>query len=192
MARNEVRIIGGKWKGRKLSFPNFKTLRPTLGRVRETLFNWLRADIQGASCLDLFAGSGALGFEALSRGSCEVMFVDIDRTAVRALRNNATLLLGDEDDCVFTRVHRRSARQFLDQCASQIDARWDVIFLDPPFDSPSLEPTLAAIAKHGLLKEHGRVYVESHIKASLEHPGWLVAKTSHAGDSQFSLLAREF
>ena len=88
MARNEVRIIGGKWKGRKLSFAASKTLRPTLGRVRETLFNWLMADVEDARCLDLFAGSGALGFEALSRGAREVTFVDNNHHAATALRNN--------------------------------------------------------------------------------------------------------
>ena len=89
MANNEVRIIGGQWKGRKLRFPARPELRPTLGRVRETLFNWLAPVVSDSSCLDLFAGSGALGFEALSRGAAEVTFVERDRKAASALQDNA-------------------------------------------------------------------------------------------------------
>ncbi len=192
MARNEVHIIGGKWKGRKLSFAASKTLRPTLGRVRETLFNWLMADVEDARCLDLFAGSGALGFEALSRGAREVTFVDNNHYAARALRNNVSQLLGNDKDSARARVHRLSAWQFLDQCESKVELRWDVIFLDPPFDSGFLNRALAAIVERNLLKEYGKVYVELRTNASLEHPGWQVAKKSRAGDSQFGLLAREF
>ncbi len=190
MAKNEVRIIGGKWKGRKIGFPASKTLRPTLGRVRETLFNWLAADIQDARCLDLFAGSGALGFEALSRGARQVIFIENNHHAARALRNNVTLLLGDEDP-VCAQVHHQSACQFLDQCESMAAERWDVIFLDPPFDSGSLSRALATIAQRNLLGERGQVYVELPTRGSLEHPGWRFAKKSRAGDSQFGLLARE-
>jgi len=92
MANNEVRIIGGQWRGRKLTFPARAHLRPTLGRVRETLYNWLAPSIHGARCLDLYAGSGALGFEALSRGAAEVIFVERDRKTAMALRRNAEML----------------------------------------------------------------------------------------------------
>ena len=94
MSNNEVRIIGGQWRGRKLTFPNRQDLRPTLGRVRETLFNWLAPHVQGSRCLDLYAGSGALGFEALSRGAAEVTFVERDRKAAAALKGNAEVLEG--------------------------------------------------------------------------------------------------
>ncbi|MCZ6619428.1 MAG: 16S rRNA (guanine(966)-N(2))-methyltransferase RsmD [Gammaproteobacteria bacterium] len=192
MARNEVRIIGGKWKGRKLSFPASRTLRPTLGRVRETLFNWLMADLEDARCLDLFAGSGALGFEALSRGARQVNFVDNNYQTAKALRNNVTQLLGNAAGPDRARVHLQSAWKFLDRCQSREEARWEVIFLDPPFDSGSLERALAAIAERNLLTAHGRVYIEQPANTALIHPGWRVAKTSRAGDNQFGLLAREF
>ena len=169
MARNEVRIIGGKWKGRKLSFPDSKTLRPTLGRVRETLFNWLRADVADARCLDLFAGSGALGFEALSRGASEVTFVDNDQSAAKALRNNATRLLGNEGDCIHAKIHQLSAWRFLDRCESGVEPRWDLIFLDPPFDSGALERALMAIAERNLLNEHGRVYANGFRDSCVRH-----------------------
>ena len=89
---NQLRIIGGEWRGRKLRFPDVAGLRPTTDRVRETLFNWLAPVIHGARCLDLFAGSGALGLEALSRGASSVVFIDSDRRAVQSLRENLALL----------------------------------------------------------------------------------------------------
>ncbi|MCZ6644506.1 MAG: 16S rRNA (guanine(966)-N(2))-methyltransferase RsmD [Gammaproteobacteria bacterium] len=190
MAKNQVRIIGGKWKGRKIGFPASENLRPTLGRVRETLFNWLVADVEDARCLDLFAGSGALGFEALSRGAREVTFIDNNYHAASALRNNVTLLLGN-DGPVSAPVHLLSAWKFLDQCESRDETRWDVIFLDPPFDSGSLSRALAAIAERNLLNVRGKVYVELRTSDALNHRGWQVAKTSRTGDSQFGLLARE-
>ena len=107
MANNEVRIIGGQWRGRKLRFPDRPDLRPTLGRVRETLFNWLAPDIHGAHCLDLYAGSGALGFEALSRGAAEVTFVERDRKAASALQANVELLnaMGAQSAPYLRRAH---------------------------------------------------------------------------------------
>ena len=108
MPQNEVRIIGGLWKGRKLRFPLQQGLRPSLGRVRETLFNWLRDRVQDSDCLDLFAGSGALGFEALSRGAKSVTFIERERTAVQALKDNARFL--DAEQCT---VLQGSAVNFL-------------------------------------------------------------------------------
>ena len=101
MASNEVRIIGGLWRGRKLRFAATRGLRPTLGRVRETLFNWLAGEIRGARCLDLYAGSGALGLEALSRGAAEVTFVERNRKAAASLSANlAALEVGNARVCV--------------------------------------------------------------------------------------------
>ena len=108
MSRNEVRIIGGLWKGRKLKIPANVSARPTLGRVRETLFNWLAGEIEGGDCLDLFAGSGALGFEALSRGARSVVLVDNNRNTAEALKQNAKRL--GAANCT---VRRQSALAFL-------------------------------------------------------------------------------
>ena len=96
---NQLRIIGGQWRGRKLSFADGEGLRPTMDRVRETLFNWLQGEIAGARCLDLFSGSGALGFEALSRYAAQVVMIDNNPQAVRAIRNNLKLLNTDKHSC---------------------------------------------------------------------------------------------
>ena len=177
MANNEVRIIGGQWKGRKLVFPARDGLRPTLGRVRETLFNWLVADITGARCLDLFAGSGALGFEAASRGAAEVTFVERDRKASEAITNNAERL------GLNAMVHCLPAERFLKQAAA---STFDLIFFDPPFadrHAPRLLPMLLGET----LAQHGLLYVEGSRRQALPFPE-LVVKQSAAGDCTFALL----
>jgi 16S rRNA (guanine966-N2)-methyltransferase len=176
---NEVRIIGGQWKGRKLKFPTRPELRPTLGRVRETLFNWLVADIHGARCLDLFAGSGALGFEALSRGAAEVTFVDQDRKAAEALERNLASLGGSG------RVSRSLAAEFLRASAAR-GATYDVIFVDPPFESD-----FQALQIEQLLELHlaegGLVYLERPRRTPMPCADRLV-KQATAGDCRFGLI----
>lgn len=188
MAANEVRIIGGNWRGRKLSFPPADALRPSLGRVRETLFNWLRDRVEGSRCLDLYAGSGALGFEALSRGAAEVTFVDRNPRVVRALRENAARL--GVADCV---IVCSPARRFLQRVpsADQPDAwkPWNIIFLDPPFAGNELSDILTLIRERSLLARNGVVYVEASRRATMPLAGWEQLKHSVAGDSQFGLLA---
>jgi 16S rRNA (guanine966-N2)-methyltransferase len=189
MASNEVRIIGGKWKGRKLRFPDSAGLRPTLGRVRGSLFNWLRADTQDAKCLDLYAGSGALGFEALSRGAAEVVFVERNRKVAQALERNILLLDAN------AKVVVAPAARYLRNAVGP----WDLIFLDPPYESDELDRILTLIATQGKLSDNGRVYferpgkevlaVDSHT-LSRSSAGWRMLKHSHAGDNQFGLLAR--
>jgi 16S rRNA (guanine966-N2)-methyltransferase len=186
MASNEVRIIGGKWKGRKLRFPNSTGLRPTLSRVRGSLFNWLVADVQDAHCLDLYAGSGALGLEAMSRGAAEVVLVERNRRVVEALRRNAAMLGANAQVVVAT------AQKFLRTAVGP----WQLIFLDPPFDSDELDVVLDLISVRDLLAPGGWVYVErrkprSAIVQTPKNSGWRTLKQSHAGDSQFGLLARD-
>lgn len=177
MANNEVRIIGGQWKGRKLKFPDRTGLRPTLGRVRETLFNWLAPRIGGARCLDLFAGSGALGFEALSRGAASVTFVERDRRAAAALHTNATLL-GAE-----VIVKCLPAGRFV----AMNTIRYDVIFFDPPFeDTRSLALLPELLSQH--LGEDGVLYLELPRRAERPAVGRVV-KHGTAGDCQYALLA---
>jgi len=147
---NRVRIIGGEHRSRLLRFPDRPGLRPTPDRVRETLFNWLGQDLAGLACLDLFAGSGALGFEAASRGAASVVMVERDRATFEALRTNAALLKLRAVELV-----RADALSFLATERRQ----FDVVFLDPPFDSPILAgvwPLLGAVTAPGSL-----VYVES-------------------------------
>jgi 16S rRNA (guanine966-N2)-methyltransferase len=178
---NEVRIIGGQWKGRKLKFPARPTLRPTLGRVRETLFNWIMPTLAGARCLDLYAGSGALGFEALSRGAAEVTFVERDRKAARAIETNLTTL--GPLSAQAASVVADSAERFL----LRAGRRYDVIFCDPPFDL-----MLTGEALISLLEEHlepeGVLYLELPKRAELPQVGRRI-KYATAGDCQFTLLA---
>ncbi|MEQ8858297.1 MAG: 16S rRNA (guanine(966)-N(2))-methyltransferase RsmD [Pseudomonadales bacterium] len=178
---NEVRIIGGNFRGRKLVFPDLPDLRPTLGRVRETVFNWLRADVADSRCLDLFAGSGALGFEALSRGAATVTFVDSSRRVIRCLRDNADkLAVADRVELVCGRaeaVLRRGA------------GPWDIVFLDPPFRADALIRTLDALADCAALAEGGLVYVEAPRRDALPSGRWRALKEATAGDTRFGLLA---
>jgi 16S rRNA (guanine966-N2)-methyltransferase len=177
--RNTVRIIGGSWRSRILEFPDAADLRPTPDRVRETLFNWLGQDLSGLACLDLFAGSGALGFEALSRGAVSCVMVEKDAAALRALRDNAQKL-GARN----LTVVRGDALEF----ARDARARFDVVFVDPPY---RLGLQVAALKRvHALLAPHGRVYVES--ASAFEPPlGWRVLKSGRAGNVHFHLLAGE-
>jgi 16S rRNA (guanine(966)-N(2))-methyltransferase RsmD len=177
--RNTVRIIGGRWRSRILEFPDAADLRPTPDRVRETLFNWLGQDLSGLACLDLFAGSGALGFEALSRGAASSVMVEKDAAALRALRDNAQKL-----GATNLTVVRGDALEF----ARETRARFDVVFVDPPY---RLGLQAAALKRvHGLLARFGRVYVES---ASIFEPppGWRVLKSGRAGNVHFYLLIGE-
>ena len=192
MTRNQVRIIGGLWKGRKLRFAAGAGLRPTPDRVRETLFNWLGPGIEGSDCLDLFAGSGALGFEALSRGARSLTTVDNDRRAAESLRSNGAQL-----GAVRLAVRRQGALAFLRQAASDgvfINGEpvrsWDCVFLDPPFASGLLAEALALLGQGPLLKPGGRVYFETHRKAPLDLKAWQLVREGHAGDCRFGLLQR--
>jgi 16S rRNA (guanine966-N2)-methyltransferase len=183
MAANEVRIIGGNWKGRKLRFLEAPGLRPTLGRVRVTLFNWLGPRLVGSRCLDLFAGSGALGFEALSRGAAAVTLVEENRRAAQTLRENAALLKAGPS-CT---IAARSASRFL----REPHACWDIIFLDPPFDADLLPGVLQRIRSAACLCPGGTIYFEMPRRASADFPGFTVAKESTAGDTRFGLLAAD-
>jgi 16S rRNA (guanine966-N2)-methyltransferase len=176
---NEVRIIGGAWRSRRIRFASTPGLRPTPDRVRETLFNWLGQTLEGLHCLDLFGGSGALGFEAASRGAASVAIVERDAAAVRALRSNAealqamgvTIVAGDSLEYVRT--------------TSQ---RFDVVFLDPPFASDLTAAALALLPPR--LNAGARVYVEAGAKTAWPE-GWTQLKQGRAGQVRFALLARE-
>ena len=175
---NTVRIIGGLWRSRIVEFPDAAGLRPTPDRVRETLFNWLGRDLAGLSCLDLFAGSGALGFEALSRGAASVVMVEKNAAALAALRENARKLAAAN-----LTVVRGDALEF----ARGARSRFDVVFVDPPYRLGLQAAALALV--RGLLVEGGRVYAES--EAALETPqGWIILKSARAGKVHFHLLGR--
>jgi 16S rRNA (guanine966-N2)-methyltransferase len=166
--RNELRIIGGRWRGRKLRFPSAEGLRPTPDRVRETLFNWLAPSIRGARCLDLFAGSGALGLEALSRGAAEVVFVERAPLVARHLREALGLLAADGG-----RVVQADAAAFLAGPAQP----FDVVFLDPPFGADLVPAMLARLVAAGWLAPGARVYVEQ--PAARGAPAWPAPLVAH-------------
>ena len=154
--RNQLRIIGGQWRSRRLSFPDVLGLRPTPDRVRETLFNWLGQDLTGKRCLDLFAGSGALGLEAASRGARSVQMLDADAAVVRALRTSVETL---HANCV--RVERADALDFLRRPPQREEERVDVVFLDPPYALKLTDRVLALLPPW--LASGARVYLETDV-----------------------------
>lgn len=180
---NQLRIIGGQWRSRKLSFPSIDGLRPTPDRVRETLFNWLAASIAGARCLDLFAGSGALGLEALSRGASYVDIVDNSSPVVQSLRHNLQLLGGDAQQ-----VSHSSADNWLQQSPQP----YDVIFLDPPFHQGLLADCIERIDQQQLLAARGWVYLETpRSEAPPTTPAhWQLHREKTAGQVSYRLYTR--
>ncbi|WP_028454760.1 16S rRNA (guanine(966)-N(2))-methyltransferase RsmD [Chitinilyticum litopenaei] len=175
--KNQVRIIGGQWKRRLLKFPTQSGLRPTPDRVRETLFNWLGQDCTGLHCLDLFAGSGALGLEAASRGAARVVMVELAREALAALREHKALLKADNVEIV-----AGDARRYAAGCGDN----FDLVFLDPPYAANLLPELLPAVAP--LLKEGGLVYAECATWPDLT--GWEIVREGRAGQVQHALLRR--
>ncbi len=176
MKANRVRIVGGAWRSRLISFPSRKDLRPTPDRVRETLFNWLGQDLTGKSCLDLFAGSGALGFEAASRGARHVVMVESDAKVFDALASSRAAL-----DAASVELRRADALEFLRSDAGV----YDVVFLDPPFKAdywPRLVPLLPPRLAPGAL-----VYHESAAPPDLPQ-GWEVSRQGRAGQVSYQLL----
>ena len=180
---NLIRIIGGTHRGRRLQFASARGLRPTPDRVRETLFNWLRDDVMGARCLDLFAGSGALGFEAVSRGARSVTMVEHNRVVAQRLRDNAALLR--ETDKVL--VKQLDARRFLQ---APPKGTFDIVFLDPPFADNSLASICERLISGGWLSRGCAVYLEQDAaRAWTVCPGALqVVRESSAGQSAQRLL----
>lgn len=176
----EIRIVGGRWRGRRLPVCAIDGLRPTPDRVRETLFNWLGQDLTGLRCLDAYAGSGALGFESASRGAREVVLVERDAQAARVLQEGCERL--GAQACV--RVVRGDALHFLRQAAER--QSFDVIFLDPPFGSDQLPAAIEAA--RGCLAVDGLIYVEAD---RLPDPGigWRWVRQSRAGHVACGLLA---
>ena len=176
MTRNQVRIVGGAWRSRLIRFPSRKDLRPTPDRVRETLFNWLGQDLTGRVCLDLFAGSGALGFEAASRGALRVVMVESDAVVHRALVASREAL-----GAVAVELPRADALEFL----RGDRGIYDVVFLDPPFKAalwPRLAPLLPPRLAPGAL-----VYYEGAAPANLP-PGWETHRQGRAGQVSYQLL----
>ena len=179
--RNSVRIIGGVWRGRRVHFPDMPGLRPTPDRVRETLFNWLQHSLSGTRCLDLFAGSGALGLEALSRGATEVVFVEQFPAASRTLQEQL-VRLGAEGK---GRVMEMGAARFLRTPAKP----FDVAFLDPPFGKDALAEYIPLLDSGDWLKAGGLVYLENERIAGVPTipAHWELLKSKSAGEVGYHL-----
>jgi 16S rRNA (guanine966-N2)-methyltransferase len=176
--QNTVRIIAGEWRSRLIAFPPEAGLRPTPDRVRETLFNWLGQDLAGKRCLDLFAGSGVLGFEALSRSAAEVVFVEHSAAARRAIAASAERL-----GVRHMRLFAGDALEFV----AMTPERFDVVFVDPPYGSGLAETVLPQLPR--LLAAEALVYVESD-RALPVPPGWRCVKQGRAGAAHFCLIQR--
>ena len=181
----QLRIIGGMWRGRKLTVVNRPGLRPTGDRVRETLFNWLTPVIADAKCLDLFAGSGALGLEALSRGAASCDFVDADEQALLSIRKNLSALIANPAPEGPATALSTAA----DYLAGDHEA-WDIVFVDPPFDCGLGEPALHQLATNARLHKGSFVYFESRRSAPEYVPEALytVHREKTAGDVLYRLL----
>ncbi len=181
-----VRIIAGRWRGRRLPVPDLPGLRPTGDRGRETLFNWLAPGIRGARCADLFAGTGALGFEAASRGAASVVLVEKAGVAFRSLRENLDLLLAGDGDRDVTIV-KSDALVWLQSC--QADSL-DLAFVDPPFDS-ELEGEALDLLAGGPLRTGGLAYLETPRRSGfVPGPAWLILKEKDLGDVKMRLLEK--
>jgi 16S rRNA (guanine966-N2)-methyltransferase len=179
-APNRLRIIGGRWRGTRIVFPPLAAIRPSPDRVRETLFNWLQQQIVGARCLDLFAGSGALGLEALSRGAAHVTFVDSEPQVGRHLAQTLERLRSSDATVIV-----EDARQFL---RGQPSA-FDIVFLDPPFAAGLLDSVCGQL-EHGWLTPGAHIYVECPAERSLAAlpARWAVQRTKRAGQVGYHLL----
>ena len=181
-----VRIIGGQWRGRRLPVADLPGLRPSGDRSRETLFNWLQAYLPGARCLDLFAGSGALGLEAASRGASSSILLDIESKAVRVLGENLSVLGAENVHLV-----RADAMRWLREAEPD---SFDIIFVDPPFKRDLAQTVLDAIFESGLLREGGFVYLETSSSGPAPVPpeGWAEWREKRVGEVRMQLMRNKY
>ena len=178
-----LRIVAGNWRSRVLEVADVEGLRPTSERVRETLFNWLAPRMDGARCLDLFSGTGALGFEALSRGAAHVTFIERSPAAIQTLRRNAATLGVDAD------IRQADAFDYLE---GKPDRPFDVVFLDPPFADDRLAELCTLLSDRGFLDRDARIYIEEDRGRDPADPGegWETLRQKTAGNVRYSLIRR--
>lgn len=181
--RGRLRIIAGRWRSRKLAFPDQQTLRPTPDRVRETLFNWLQADLAGSICLDLFAGSGALGFEAASRGAKRVIMVEKNSEAVNLINQNIARL-----EAGMTELVNADAITWL----SSNQQVFDIVFLDPPYRAGLLSQCCELLENGQNLAENAKIYIEHALGDDvIDIPqAWQCIRSLSAGQVSYELYSR--
>ncbi len=184
MQKGQVRIIAGKWRGRRLKVLDMDGLRPTPDRVRETLFNWLSSVIQGAHCLDLFAGTGVLGFEALSRGASRVVMVDQSADVVQLLQDELDQFGADNG-----RVYRANVPNQL----QTVEQPFDIVFLDPPYRDGLLLPCCHYLETQHYLAQQAYIYLEAQqpLDESELPDGWRLIKSGKAGQVFYHLAHRD-
>ncbi len=181
---SSVRIIAGCWRGRKIEFPTNLSIRPTPDRVRETLFNWLAPYIINSRCLDLYAGSGVLGFEALSRGATGMVFVDLEKNIIDKLQAQHKIFnIGSEYDIEY---HCGAAEDYL----RKQEKPFDLVFLDPPYQTDMVEPVIIMLADKKLVSNNGVIYVEMAKAETLPKlpPNWRLLKNKVMGQVACYLL----
>lgn len=186
MQHGEVRIIGGRWRSRKLKFPAVAGLRPSPDSVRETLFNWLAPVIHGANCLDLFTGSGALGFEALSRGANHVVMVDASPEIIAYLRKQ--LVQFETENAKVLREHFP-----FNPTKSLATEKFNIVFLDPPFQRNLIKPCCEWLVQHDLLTNNAYIYIEAEAKLDvtpLVPNTWQLLRSKKAGDVGYHLFIK--
>ncbi len=182
---NKIRIIGGQWRSRLISFEDAPGLRPTPGRLRETLFNWLQHDVVGSECLDLFAGSGALGFEAASRGAARVVQVELNSRVCACLGGNRDVLNASQ-----IKVVNQNVESYLNGLCGE---KFDLVFMDPPFGKAYVEKTCQQLEMTGCLSEYAKIYIEAEKSLELQDVpiDWALLKSSKAGDVVCYLYQRK-
>lgn len=185
LQRNQVRIIAGKWRGRKIVFPNEAILKPTPDRIKETLFNWLAPHILGASGLDLFAGSGALGFEALSRGAKQMVALEKHPNIVKHLKKTADIFKTKD-------MHIVEANAFQWLQSKTTKTSFDIVFLDPPYPMQSLPGCCALLDQHAWVHRRSLIYLESNIPLELSTlpKTWQIARQKKAGNVYYYLAQK--
>lgn len=178
-----LRIVAGKWRRRLLPVVDAEGLRPTAERIRETVFNWLAPVIDGARCLDLCAGTGALGYEALSRGAAQVTFIETSAAAVAALKHAREVLGASDAD-----IRQADALQFL---AGETPVPYDVVFIDPPYAADLQAELCRLLADHGWLKDDSLVYLEQQRDGGDPNlpAGWRIIRDKTAGSVRYFLLS---
>lgn len=183
MKQGLVRIIAGQWRGRRIQVPDVKDLRPTPDRVRETLFNWLTPYVAGATCLDLFAGSGVLGFEALSRGAAWVTMVDASPAVIAHLQATQAILGATELEIV---------RAHLPTGLPASSHPYDIVFIDPPYATDLLFPCCDYLENNNYLADVAYIYLEAKqiIGNNDLPPNWQLIKSAHAGQVYYHLARR--
>lgn len=183
-ASGQIRIIGGQWRGRKLPVPDSPGLRPTTDRVRETLFNWLAPHMVDAHCLDCFAGSGALGLEALSRYAAQATLIEMERGVAQQLSQNLATLKASHGQVV-----NANTLEFL----SKPGQPFNIVFIDPPFRKGLLEQTVTLLEQNGWLADNALIYIESEVEGGLPPlpASWQPHREKIAGQVAYRLFIRE-